>query len=96
LRSGRGDAMIRVQCSTAVSEKSGGQMSKHREIIIESERDTYVQAIDDTGAILRSFGEVLRRDTDLLGPDGRPIIAIRARRPLGFGARRTTGERAAV
>ena len=59
-------------------------MSEQLPITLDPERETYIQALDDEGTISRTLGEVRRRDTDLLGPDGRRLIAVRAPRPIGF------------
>lgn len=53
-------------------------------LTLDPERETYVQALDDEGTLSRTLGEVYRRETDFLGPDGRRLIAVRPARPIGF------------
>jgi hypothetical protein len=50
------------------------------------DREIYVPVLDDEGSIAPSLQDLPRRETDLLGPDGRRLVAVRARRAIGFGA----------
>lgn len=51
---------------------------------LDPEHETWIQALDAEGTLSLTLGEVRRRETDFLGPDGRPLVAVRLPRPIGF------------